>query len=1430
MQPQIAEFRNKGMFQDTSISKSSNEFSYENWNIRITAVNDNTLFSVTNEKGPELINQTIKGTYLGHCVVGEYIVIFTVDAPNNYIYRIKLDDTVEVFELCKSTRLNFNINNPIETLGYYESKDIQKVYWVDGLNQPRVINIITDTPYNNLTQFDFAPTIDKFPSIRVTKEYGGYGQFPAGTIQYFVSYYNKFGSETSIVAATDLQYISLSDRGAKPDETVACNFRLDISDLDNTNYEYLRIYSAKRTSLDGPIQLSIVNDVNIKNTLNITVIDTNDNQEVLDPSLINYIGGTEVIAGTLAQKNDTLFLGDLKLSKNLITPKKILEATDLYTYFTFGIKYVKHPEVSGYWTYENQIDRGSSEFKTFKFGETYRFGIQFQDKKGIWTEPVYIGKDLTCDIAPTISSYNELLLPNLKFDDEAFWDKYHNELNDFTNYRIVMAETSINTRKVLAQGILCPTVFNLQQRINNTPFAIGSWIMRPENGNAHYKHFDDVGSEQDDVDATFTPDNISQEIQGITTRQSPVDTLIEKNLSDKYTNIKFTLILNFVNACSLTFYVEGEKNNKLTELYKYSIKATSKAELKDIFNRHVVNDLHYPDSFKYDVPGSEWITVTGSNRMEYYRITKSASEFTIKEDMNKSNRFYIDRSILTFNSPELENNYSQLNNVENLKLRIVGTANITANYSDAFIETSTSGLSRFSQPVASSLFNIPNISNKTYSLLNGYLFKDATWTKDVEKDIIIPQESTTLYKLYMWNRSGSLNGQPLGAKNLLGEDYSFVTSELKHKIFANKRYSNITNFYSNSLSYDIEPVKIFNSDEVSLLSSKEGNKAINYYGNYDYLIAPSDNSSDKYYPNTKDAAIANYDDEFLLSNSARIKYKETPHAVISLKKINEEIPLLPYLSSVDKEDSVYQLSSVYEGAEDTDMYPWDTDSLTFVNKYITDPDNYNKTHVFIGELYRDTDADLYGGTDKETLKKIKWIPVSKATKIGEIIYPIEGDTYYQRWDCLKAYPFTEEDENSVVDITSVMIESHINLNGRCDVNKENLNITLARPTNYNLFNSSYNQSNNIIKYNILDDKFHLDEFGNQVAWSLSKNPTEDVDTWTNITLANILNLDGSYGKVNKLLNSKDSLIAFQDKAISVINYNERVQISTEQGVPIELANSNKVTGYTKITDNNGCINKWSICKTPSGVYFNDDINKSMMMFNGEGIKNISSLGMSQWFKNNLNSVSWNPINNGFKINYDGITHDLYITNKQNCLLFNEDLQTFTSFMEYKNINFIYNSIKGDSFTSINNANNVAIYKLFEGDYNTTFNKVPIKYSMTYKVNPEPYIDKTFTNIEYISDLLDTNKIDFNNKIIKSPFDKLKVWNEYQTGESILFSSIRPATLKQKFRLWRAEIPRDDNSQFKLDRIRNPWVMLKLSKDSVDKNKMVFHNLLVKYYK
>lgn len=516
---------------------------------------------------------------------------------------------------------------------------------------------------------------------------------------------------------------------------------------------------------------------------------------------------------------------------------------------------------------------------------------------------------------------------------------------------------------------------------------------------------------------------------------------------------------------------------------------------------------------------------------------------------------------------------------------------------------------------------------------------------------------------------------------------------------------------------------------------------------------------------------------------------------------------------------------------------------TIVSESNIELDNPSLPYLFIGELYQDLDYKiLYGGYSDEALKLITWLPCSGTRNISEDIKMSYGDTYYQRWDCLKSYPTTEEDVNSIVDILSFMVETHKNLDGRCDVNRGVHNILNARPSNWNLMNGVYNQKDNLFKYNIVEKKLESTLFKNQIVWSLSKQDTADIDTWTNINLATSLSLDGRYGAITKLDTLNNSLISFQERAISGINFNNRTQLSTEQGLPVELANTGKVDGYTIISDNIGCSDKNSITHGGSGIYFIDKYNKAFFRFNKEGIENLGVKGgMSNYIKERIPDY-------GIRTCYDALTNDIYLyptylRKDVSPFAYNEKTGSFTSFYPYLGMKAIF-AFNGSSYL-INQygVTYMSLGQMFVGDYGiynyfNNFNAT-YPYYMDFKVNPEPFEDKIFTNIDYVADTFDKDsKADVQSELKDDlPFNKLTIWNEYQKGECSLKENFKPwkvpSSNRTKFRIRHIELPRDSTK--KLDRIRNPWCRIKLQHDSPTVsteplNKMIFHYASVKYYK
>jgi hypothetical protein len=266
------------------------------------------------------------GTPIGTAIINHQLVVFTHDDYRDFIYILKYANKEKTQLLCKmlfgyySVSLGFDIDHPIETLVSYESENIQKVYWTDGKNQPRVINVAGEIKQMSATQFDFVPELQLREDIAVEKQLGGNGMFAPGVIQYAFTYYRKNGQETNIVYTSPLLYISYKDRGASPEDKVENSFKITAGRLD-FNFDYLRIYSIQRTSINGTPICKRLRDIPLEGLVSseyISFIDTGTIGDSIDPTELLYKGGESIVAQTIEQKDGTLFLGNLTISRPMI--------------------------------------------------------------------------------------------------------------------------------------------------------------------------------------------------------------------------------------------------------------------------------------------------------------------------------------------------------------------------------------------------------------------------------------------------------------------------------------------------------------------------------------------------------------------------------------------------------------------------------------------------------------------------------------------------------------------------------------------------------------------------------------------------------------------------------------------------------------------------------------------------------------------------------------------------------------------------------------------------------------------------------------------------------------------------------------------------------------------------------------------------------
>lgn len=1488
----VVQFKTKGMQRDLSASAFNSEYAYENKNVRVMPTDESTLLSLINEKGNKKsgiagVGDHIKGIPIGQALINNELIVFTcgdksildadieaeelsinditakeevvdIDCPfEDKIYKLWFNNGVLTGKRLFRGDLGFNYKHPIETISFYENADIRKVYWTDGLNQPRVINIAATSDVVskwNTDSFNFVRTLSLNEEITIERNIVANGSFAPGVIQYAFTYFDKYGQESNIFYTSPLYYISYNNRGASPEDKVSNSFNIEVANVDR-RFDYIRIYSIHRTSINAtPDVRRVVDLAPPVNIAKVTYTDNGSSGDSVDPTELLYIGGEEVVFGTMTQKDNTLFLGDIE------TKRKTLDST-VRNYFkgksiTFSSynKSISSPEPKGYYPYSNQLKMNSYQFKTFKYLEWYRFGIQAQHYTGKWSEPIWINDVRnTVHIDTTFYSSNNIGLPVAEFtlNDSTIINRLLN--NGYVRIRPVVVYPTINDREAVCQGILCPTVYNISDRFGNSPFAQSSWFTRPNAPFDEYKAF-----------------HYNQSSEG-------------KWGGDW---IGLGQFLGNPSAYSRAGIISNNRTIVTSEKTQYNIDIVNKGAWAEFrHNRPIPGNSNRNAEIQciWNPPSGPYVDDTATD-------SDVASWVS-----NNAENYYIDQSILTFHSPDIEfDNEIRSIDTSGLKLRIVGMVPLTAFASDIDIQTSTPVNNFYdSSELPAGFYKEPIGAENDFSYDGlgvhlgdshfGWrgLISGAFWFDELtayKKDTGNTKHLTTGFVVYPWHRNGSLNNTKYATDG-------YRSAMLDKKKMSNMRYSyksvyldsgNIWNAYVNGSSTrtGISGVAVFDSNEISLVrlpaQENSGLTDINYYGNVDKLLTISriGDKKDGYPIMTTGVQSAETNAHTLFSSGymqidgrftdqitgidpVRIKYKSTPHAVLALNYTTSGAQrILPNIKDGDYDDT-WAVNAQNSGAPSGQHMYWDkSGSAKSVSQDtiiagaprgpISGVSSIQHGWLWLGELYNDNVQSRFGGQTEEAFENNTWLPcgdpislvdTNNGVKSSITIRWEEGDTYFQRYDHTKTYPFTLEDQNAVTDIVSFMCETRVNIDGRYDRNRGQTSNFSITPENFNLMNDVYSQPNNFFNYRTINpNKLNLDNFHNSITWTKTKTAGELVDTWTNITLASTLDLDGDKGTVRALRRFNNNIFAFQDRGISQILYNENMQISSTDGVPIEIANSGKVNGKRYISDRIGCTNKWSMCGTSNGIYFIDDITKGIFLFNGQ-LDNLSDrLGFHSWINKASDSIDiWNPVDfDGFVTYYDKVNGDVFFISKDECLAFSEPLGQFSSFYSYEKMPYFTNL--EDRGIAFNVEGTSTLYRPWlhnEGDYNMFFGVYQPFYT-TVIANPNMPVDKIFNNLEFRSDSWDKS-----DNLLNTTFDTLTVWNEYQQGTSTLNNILgRPSDLKKKFRIWRANIPRASaigSTKKGRDRMRNPWLYIKLSMEEENVNKTVLHDMIVHYF-
>ena len=1171
--------------------------------------------------------------------------------------------------------------------------------------------------------------------------------------------------------------------------------------------------------------------------------DTNDTGYSVDSNVILYAGGQEVIPQTMAQKDNTLFLGNYKES-NKVFSQDILDfiKNNSVTKFTCDFSpAISKGETGSLYMYDNQLGKSSYDIASFKGGEVYRFGLVFQNNRGEWSDVVYVG-DHQNDLYPEDSGTSfKASKARITINSSAVAKLYD---MGYRKAKAVVVYPSINNRLTICQGVLCPTVYNINSRKSNSPYAMSSWFFREMHTNMSINN---VGTQN-------------------------------KHNYNIYNDINDYIPIKDRVYSSDNFFSENGLAKSGVSQFRAEISCA------DINNYYSYNSDD-PQNMYVD-----WNIVTMNTPEVDFSLEGSSSSIPTE---NLKLRI-IGIIPLTSNASDIYVNTS----TQPLKVAsFTGLHNTNANHSNINTDAGTPRLTKFDwydydyhQETTDKKRTDWNIDKQVFETSDDYdLNRNQTFQEAFKQDItgVKVYKDHKVYPLYPWQGAKSLVGQ-YKAK----DDNGMIYSALRKKVISNIRTSAFTYYFPDkALSYDIGNVGLYNGDIPLTKLSSDVNDVdhagqFNYYGEVDTILSPRD-----YYQtyhgllidySTKSYNLGSLEEvsEILpigkTNDPIRMKYKSSPHLACHLNYTKDgKQELLPkfnlrsfvfgdqgngdakvsattfsgeyyvpgwsdrVLDKTSNNPLIVKVSSLHQNTIDL-SYP----SFPLFNSM----DYMTSGFMYIGEFYKEAPSDLstlFGGKTPMALEKNQWHTAGPTMSLEKgspcTVKCLQGDTYYQRYDSLKTYPYTDEDPNQIVEILSFMCETRMNIDGRYDSNRGLYSNLHMNNVNFNLFNPAYTQQDNFFNYYFLDpERNDTDTYPNDFIWTKTKTMGEEIDTWSNINSVSSYSLDGDKGNLNSIVNYNDSLLTFQDTGIARIMYNDRVQVSASDGVPIELANSQKVSGKQYLSNTIGCSNKNTIQITSNGVYFMDSNSKDLYLF-GNGM---NSLTKAKGFNNYLYDKDISK----YKTFYDKKLKDVYFIDDTECLDFNEQLNEFEGFYDYEGTDYMFNY--NDSFIGIKGN---TIWKQYAGDYNMFYGSYK-PFWLTF-ISNDGNVDKTFNTVEFEADSWDKD-----NNIMSDTFDHLSVWDEYQVGECSLRSlnmnnHYHFSNLKRKFRIWRANIPREVklkditfpdalsrmqrgdistdtgkvlNMVEGLNRIRNTWAYIRLKKNNENTDKTILHGLKVSY--
>ena len=1363
---------------------------------------------------------------------------------------------------------DYNIgNNKLDVWGFYENQLNQKLYWANGKDPISFINIANPDSINLDRKF-----LSTVPDVTLSQPtiigFSSAGSHTAGSIQYGYNLYQVNGAQTRISPLTNIVYLNDGDRGNDVNTRVSKSPRLLINNID-TEFDRIRVYSIKYNSLNSTPEIKIIFETNTAESIEI-IDDNNANLATISLPEFLFLGGDKYIPKHIFIKDSRLFLANYKTQELDIDfdARAYRFDKDGNTVITDATR----PDItSSNFTPPIEVPVDFDAINpTNKAEET-----SSDYNKYIWKTATGGGFETTTRPA----SFNDIF--EVFSNNNQFTERFYDDNNQEIAFQIWIPGYSTSLRD---------TTTILRLKSSFTFVGVNS------SGNTNYN--DVVPSCFNPVnypgDNEWEVNYFNGELR-LTTRHVTDSRCASPSEQPRSVTI---ILSDGVQQYNIAFSIKSPQSNEFdagVEITDFAPNGLTVSETTVVpvtgvlggIGPNVEYELKYrtlSSNVGQPTMSSEPSMATTSTPSELTSLKSGEVYRMFLEFQLQDGRYLFPKWIGDVKIPEIGSvgslppvdsegniNYcyieTKLNNVpqdpriigwrtsivertefdKNVITQGIYNPSITNDFNQTIDEipsyfqrtfTREAGSNNNSTEIrkpkpfntlntnALNLSSNDNDDNEITAKNRGYLISSFTGSMYTPEVILNKRLSTASAKVRVtglvrntqstshrevYNNNGLIVDELNGID---GTNLSRSVTEPGARLLMNLVTSNINN--RKRLSKFISD----NNDGSNQIYSRRKHAFVRYFGGYNYTYIPNQ--------------IGNYID---MTSETPFRYTAP---IINVYNINQ-FATLGFTKAYSSNGSIrVQLEN--DTLLETGLDYLQGSAITFAGLAFNfetlganiNPSDFNDYGLMM-ELYRIVE-NQYGGDTYNARQLNRTIPYSNLVPITENTTTVHvGDTFIQKFNFLKTFNFGANTNIQVAEIVSIPVETSINLDLRWDIlkNRGN-NFDADELTSYG-FNRAYDQQNNTIRgvpkpFNFTE----INEFPVNIIPSKLKIAGELIDSFTDFLVNDIKTLDGRYGEIAGVGEHSDNVFAFQRNAVAYLAINPRVQLQTNDAIPIELGSGGIIERYQYLTTNSGTLNKWSIVKTNNGLMYVDLLNKSINFIGADNNKMSTVNGLYNKLFTYIDThyddlVIDNPVvNKGIIAHYDNLKEETYftfLTGSPFTVSYNGLAQGFVSLYDFFPNHYM--TVNGKMLTTNDNISiwehNTpdSLYNTFYGDYFPSH--------ITVITNQYPDINKIYDNIHFNSEFY-TNEVDLSN----ITFNKLLIENEYQTSGKITIDTTLYKTMsKRRFRKWNFILPRQQNSR---NRINSPWVAITLEFDkselpaplNTQDIRLVLHDLLVSF--